>query len=227
MLKSFADGRLFGGTWGSGTATVLALHGWRRTHQDFAPVFGDGRRRPGVPGAVGLGPVRLRGHAPTARSVGDRAVRRTAPSLFDEPGLLADRIVLVGHSFGGRVAVRCTPRPPDRIERLVLTGVPLLDRAGRRPKPAVAYRTVRRLHRLGLVGETRLEAMRHRYGSPDYRAAEGVMRDVFVKVLGEQYAEQMASHPLSGGTGVGRGGHRGAGRSGRTGRAAVPLGHAW
>ena len=39
MLKSFAGGRLFGGTWGQGVPGVLALHGWRRTHLDFAPVF--------------------------------------------------------------------------------------------------------------------------------------------------------------------------------------------
>lgn len=39
MLKSFAGGGLFGGTWGSGTPNVLALHGWARSHRDFDPVF--------------------------------------------------------------------------------------------------------------------------------------------------------------------------------------------
>ena len=53
--------------------------------------------------------------------------------LFDEPGVLADRVVLVGHSFGGRVAIPLYGLVPDRIERLVLTGVPLLDRSAGAP----------------------------------------------------------------------------------------------
>jgi pimeloyl-ACP methyl ester carboxylesterase len=91
------------------------------------------------------------------------------------------------------VAVRLFGLVPDRIERVVLTAVPLLDRRGRRARPAPSYRLVRRLHGLGLIGDTRLEAMRDRYGSPDYRAAQGVMRGVFVRVLAENYADDMAS----------------------------------
>ena len=107
--------------------------------------------------------------------------------------MLADRIVLLGHSFGGRVAVHLAPLVPDRIDRVVLTGVPLLDREGRRARPAVSFRLARRLHRLGLVNEARMESFRQKYGSPDYRAAEGVMRGVFVKLLAEQYRDQMSA----------------------------------
>jgi pimeloyl-ACP methyl ester carboxylesterase len=77
---------------------------------------------------------------------------------------------VVGHSFGGRVAIPLQAMVPDRIERMVLTGVPLLDREGRRSRPATAYRLVRRLHRMGVVGDERMEAMRNRYGSADYRS---------------------------------------------------------
>ena len=90
------------------------------------------------------------------------------------------------------MAVRLAQRVPERMERLVLTGVPLLDREGRRATPAAAYRLVRRLHAWGLVGEERMEAMRQKYGSPDYRAAQGVMRGVFVGVLAESYASELA-----------------------------------
>ena len=37
-----------------------------------------------------------------------------------------------------------------------------------------------------------MEALRRRHGSPDYRAATGVMRDVFVRVLHEGYRQAMA-----------------------------------
>ncbi len=113
--------------------------------------------------------------------------------LFEEPGVLAERVVLVGHSFGGRVAARLAPLVPNRIERLVLTGVPLLDRQDRQSRPATTYRIMRRLHRLGLVGDERMESLRNRYGSPDYRAAQGVMRGVFVRLLSEQYVDDLAA----------------------------------
>jgi pimeloyl-ACP methyl ester carboxylesterase len=189
VLKSFADGQLFGGAWGPGTPTVLALHGWRRDHHDFARIFGDGGA--GTLGAVAPDLFGFGATPPPPVPWGTEQYAQNLLPLFAEPGLLADRVVVVGHSFGGRVAVRLNGLVPDRIERLVLTGVPLLDRAGRHKRPAAAYRMVRLLHRVGLIGEDRLEAARHRYGSPDYRAAEGIMRAVFVRVLAEQYAEEL------------------------------------
>ena len=44
-------------------------------------------------------------------------------------------VVVVGHSFGGRVAVTLAAERPDDVGALVLTGVPLLHRAGRRAAP--------------------------------------------------------------------------------------------
>ena len=43
----------------------------------------------------------------------------------------------------------------------------------------------------GLVSEERMEAIRQRHGSADYRAATGVMRAVLVRSLGEDYASAL------------------------------------
>ena len=51
------------------------------------------------------------------------------------------------------------------------------------PKVAFAYRAVRFLHRHHLVGDARMEQLRQRYGSPDYRNVTGVMRGVNVKAV--------------------------------------------
>lgn len=200
MLKSFAGGRIFGGTWGAGVPTVLALHGWQRTHHDFTAVFAEGADSPDAPGgpehplsAVALDLFGFGATPPPPGPWGSAEYAQALLPLFEEPGALADRLVVVGHSFGGRVAVHLATLVPDRVERLVLTGVPLLDRQGRRARPAAGYRLARRLHRMGVVGEERMEALRQKHGSPDYRAAQGVMRAVFVKVLAEQYTDQMAA----------------------------------
>jgi pimeloyl-ACP methyl ester carboxylesterase len=194
VLKSFAGGSLFGEAWGAGAPTVLALHGWQRTHRDFAPAVEAASSLPGGPlGVIGLDLPGFGATPPPPEPWGSADYADHLLPLFSEPGVLAERIVVVGHSFGGRVAVHLATRVPDRIERLVLTGVPLLDRAGRRSRPARAFRMGRWLHRRGLLGEDRMEALRQKYGSPDYRAAQGVVRDVFVRVLAEGYGDQMAA----------------------------------
>ena len=77
---------------------------------------------------------------------------------------------------------------------LVLSGAPLLARPGARRAPVgAAFRAVRGLHRMGLVGEARMERARRHYGSADYRAAEGVMREVLVRLVNERYDDQLAA----------------------------------
>jgi pimeloyl-ACP methyl ester carboxylesterase len=44
-----------------------------------------------------------------------------------------------------------------------------------------------------VISEARIEAIRRRYGSDDYRAASGVMREVLIRSLAEDYAAVVAS----------------------------------
>ncbi len=104
----------------------------------------------------------------------------------------AQAVYLVGHSFGGRVAVRLAAKHPELVRGIVLTGVPLL-RLTPAPKPALGYRVIRFLARMGIISKARLEAEKHRRGSADYRAASGVMRDILVKVIGEDYRDDLAA----------------------------------
>jgi pimeloyl-ACP methyl ester carboxylesterase len=166
---------------------VLALHGWRRNHLDFDPVFG-------VPefedshAAMAVDFPGFGATPPPPDGWGSFQYAVNLVPLFDD---LSERVTVVGHSFGGRVALHLPGLLPGRIERLVLTGAPLLDRAGRRRRPKLAFRMGRRLHDVGLVSDRRMERLRNKHGSPDYRAAQGVMRQVFVRLLTEQYGAVM------------------------------------
>jgi pimeloyl-ACP methyl ester carboxylesterase len=180
-LRSFLDGALFAQVFGSGTPDVLALHGWGRRGSDFsAALDGLDAIAPDLPG-FGASPV-------PDRVIGADAYADIVAKVldsFDRPP------VLVGHSFGGRVAVCLAARHPGRIGDLVLTGVPLIRlETGRRPP--VAYRVVRWLNRVGLVTDERLETEKKSRGSADYRAATGVMRDILVKVVNESYEGQLS-----------------------------------
>lgn len=185
MLRAFDSGRLFGSVHrpDDGEPKVLALHGWRRTSADFDRVLA------GLP--VGSVALDLPGFGaspepPTVWGSEDyaKAVEAVLPAL-------ASPLVVLGHSFGGRVAVRLAAARPDAVKALVLTGVPLVRVGGGRTKPAVSYRVGRWLHRRGLLSDARMEAARRRHGSADYRAATGVMRDVFVRVVNESYEDDL------------------------------------
>jgi len=188
MLRAFAEGRLFGSVNGPEPPRVLALHGWARTHRDFDAVIAPEGRSPlpclalDLPGfGASPAPADAWGAADYARAVG---------AVLDD---MQGPVVLLGHSFGGRVAVHLANQRSESIGALVLTGVPLLPAVGRRARTAPAYKLVRRLHRLKLVSDSAMEAARQRHGSADYRAAQGVMRQVLVRSVSESYGEQLSA----------------------------------
>lgn len=190
MLRSF--GTIFGARHGTGTPWLVALHGWARTHSDFNAAFGRGGGDEVDSIAVDLAgfgatpaPLEAWGSEDYARSLHDLMEKTSAE--------LGRGVVVVGHSFGGRVALRLARQRPDLVSGLVLTGVPQLERASGRKKPPLGYKVVRAAHKAGMVSEAKMDAWRYRYGSPDYRQAQGVMRETFVKLVNEDYEEDLAS----------------------------------
>ena len=161
---------------------MLALHGWARSSADFSATL-DGLDAVALD-LPGFGatppPPEPWGAAGYAAAVAD-----VLPELDQPP-------VVLGHSFGGRVAVHLAASHPDAVAGLVLTGAPLVRRPGAEArKPALAYRAGRALHRKGLLPDARMDALRRRYGSRDYLAATGVMRGVHVTVVNETYEDQL------------------------------------
>ena len=182
MLTSLADGRLLAEKTGATPPTVVALHGWQRTGADFAPIVtGLDAVAPNLPGASPAAepPTDAWGSPEYAELVAD-AIRPFGP------------VVIVAHSFGGRVAVHLAANHPELVRELVLTGVPLL-RLQAAPKASVGFRLFKWLAKVGVVSQKRLEAERRKRGSADYNAAQGVVRDIFVRLVNEDYRAQLAA----------------------------------
>ena len=186
MLRSFADGRLFGSVTGAGAPRVLALHGWARTHRDFDAVLAPQGRAP-LP-AIALDLPGFGASPPPAEVWGAADYAQAVGPIVDEMHV---PVVLLGHSFGGRVALHLANQRPESIAALVLTGVPFLHAAGRGARVAPAYKLIRTLHRVKLVSDDAMEAARQRFGSADYRAAQGIMRQVHVRSVNETYEAQL------------------------------------
>jgi pimeloyl-ACP methyl ester carboxylesterase len=187
VLQAYGDGTIFGTPYGEGPVRVVWLHGWARRGQDFAVAAallaeqGVASIALDLPG-FGASP------APVASGGAREYAELIAPLLV---GLNDAPYVLVGHSFGGRIACVLASRYPELVDRLVLTGVPLI-RHGQSRAPRM-FRLLRWLHRRGVMNEARMESARQKYGSTDYRNAQGTMRDVLVANVNESYEDELAT----------------------------------
>ncbi len=181
MITSLAGGRVLAEKHGATPPRVVALHGWGRDGGDFATILS------------GLDAVSI--HLP---GFGPAPAPDEVWGTDDYAELVAEAIaayapvVIVAHSFGGRVAVRLAARRPELVRALVLTGVPLV-RLAPPATPPLSYRIARWAHARGLVSDARMDALRNQRGSADYRAAHGVMRGIMVRAVNENYDDELSA----------------------------------
>ena len=184
MLRTFGEPPIFVDVAGEWPPEVVALHGWGRTRRDFATALaGLSFAALDLPG-FGASP-------PPPSPWGSRDYAERVLEFLE--GSVARPVVLVGHSFGGRIAVRCAAARPDLVRALVLTGAPVARVAGTGRRPSMRYRLIRRARRLGLISEEAVERARKRHGSPDYADASPIMRGVLGRVLPEDYSDDLRS----------------------------------
>lgn len=198
MLTSLSNGTIFAEIEGKSNKGVVLLHGWGRSRADFSPI---------ADAAVSAGFVTARFDLPgfgatPSPEVGEGTdwycdVVASAISDFVDRYQIRE-LAIVGHSFGGRIAVKLANglSSGDIVlgadcVGLVVSGVPLF-RSGGPLRVPFTLRSLKMLVRLKLIPASRLERYRSNHGSDDYRRAEGVMRDTFVKVVNEDYTSQLA-----------------------------------
>ncbi len=183
-LRAYGEGAILADHRGGGHPCLLGLHGWGRDRRDLCQLLGFIPNRSVAPDLPGFGASPAPDSAWGASDYAAVLAEKVAASCDSPP------YVVVGHSFGGRVAVCLAADRPDLVSGLVLMGAPLLRPSASRKSPK-RYRLVRAAARAGLISSERLEAARRRFGSSDYRSASGVMRDVLVRVVNEEYRDEL------------------------------------
>ena len=101
--------------------------------------------------------------------------------------------VIMGHSFGGRLAIRYSARNP--IEKLVLFGSPCIRIQENLPLKVKILKGLKKLPGMNSFGEY----MKKYIGSRDYKAASPVMRQTLVEVVNEdlsKYAREIEEPAL-------------------------------
>lgn len=171
--------------YGEGPPVVL-LHGWGAHSGLMWPLV------------ERLAPLGYRCYVPDLPGFGQTPPPPEAWSVFDYAAwVLAlleanglERVHLFGHSFGGRLGLILGAEHPERLVKMALA-----DSAGVRPKPSTTGSLRLKVYRAALNAlrgaglQAQAERLRgwygSRYGSADYKAAAGVMRETFVKVVNE------------------------------------------
>lgn len=91
--------------------------------------------------------------------------------------------IVIGHSFGGRVAIRYSARNP--IEKLILFGSPCIRIEEPLPLTVRILKKLKKLPGLNEFGEF----MKQYIGSRDYKAATPIMRQTLVEVVNEDLSK--------------------------------------
>ena len=91
--------------------------------------------------------------------------------------------IVIGHSFGGRVAIHYSSNHP--IEKLVLFGAPCIRIEEKLPLYVLILKKLKRLPGMDKIGEY----MKKYIGSRDYKNASPIMRQVLVNTVNEDLSK--------------------------------------
>ncbi|KKU80520.1 hypothetical protein A2875_04760 [Candidatus Gottesmanbacteria bacterium RIFCSPHIGHO2_01_FULL_46_14] len=175
-------------------APLVILHGWGLSAERFAPLAAEFER---------LG---YKTYAPDLPGFGKSQIPKNPLTLSDYASFLfsffkSNKIsnpILVGHSFGGRVALRFNQLYPNSVRALILTGTP-----GFTPIPKKRLMVFIALAKIGnlLFSIPPLslfqDQVRRWYyyvvGAKEFFRAEGAMRETFKHIVGEDLVHSMES----------------------------------
>lgn len=158
---------------------VLILHGWGAGSDSWLKVQ-EILARKGykviVPDFPGFGKS---SEPSSVLGVGDYSewLRSFAEEVIGEP------VFLLGHSFGGRVAIKFVSKYPEKVKKLILCAS-----AGIKPQLTLKQKIFSRLVKIKKVETQSLLAKKVFYsllGQKDYYQAKGVMKETFKKVIEE------------------------------------------
>lgn len=174
-----------------GRTPVVLLHGWRHNLWALKPL-----------GEL-LAPytevhlVDLPGYGESSvpdESWGTREYAERIVQYLDEQGL--KQVDLVGHSFGGKIGAVLSSSHPDRIRKLVLMNASALRplRTGREKFRFAAILRIGKI--LKFIQNTFGIRWYHDYfipkfASADYKTSDGALRRVFVRIVNEDFSEEM------------------------------------
>ncbi len=180
----------------SDAPTVLFLHGWGCDGSIFQTFVPDMNKHAAVLA------VDFPGHGQSGEPQEPWGVPEYAQQIRALLETLEiDRVHIIAHSFGGRVAIWLSAHYPELVEKMVITGGAGLRKpdAGKPSRRQLQYKRLKaivnamgRLPFLKGFVDTLQEKLVQKYGSPDYKRLNPNMRKTFVKVINQDLSEYLS-----------------------------------
>ncbi len=193
MFGTFLGTRIYYEQSGAGEHHVLLLHGWGCTAKHFEPIAQALSEQYHVT-AIDF-PAHGRSDRP-AEPWGVPEFAAMTAELIEQLGLAP--VDIIAHSFGARVAIYLAAQYPQLVNRLVLTGAAGLKmpqtpeqkkKSQRYQNKKALWETLKKVPFLRAPAIKMQDALRKKYGSPDYNALDEEMRKTFVKVISQDLSE--------------------------------------
>lgn len=170
---------------------VVLMHGWGCDHTTVASIANTL-----IKGGLRVYNLDLPGHGKSDEPDDVWGVERFTECVEEFISKLGlKNPILIGHSFGGRIAILLSSRHPE-IQKVIL-----VDAAGIKPKrkpkyyiKVYSYKAVKHLAKLlGKAGDKLLDRWRSKTGSADYRNSSPRMRAVMSRCVNEDLKHVMPS----------------------------------
>ncbi len=175
-LQLLKDGKTFAEV-NSEAPRICFLHGWGRASNDFNLIASN----------FDSIAIDLPGFGKSHEPQNSMSPKEYAEYLSE---IIPDTVeILVGHSFGGKIAVHMSFI--KKYKNIVLIGAPLI-RKNPTNKINFRFNVYKSLNSLNFISNKRLEKYKNKYGSQDYKNAEGIMRDILVKAVNDDLSDLLS-----------------------------------
>lgn len=164
---------------------ILILHGWGASIDTIMPIFNHLKSRFKVY-AIDF-PGCGKSQEPS-EVLGAFDYARLTKKFIDT--MKMDEVILIGHSHGGRVSLILAKEYTELVKKMIL-----IDSAGLIPKRKLKYyvkvytfKTLKKLYSITFFWmdkAVKMEQFYKRFGSTDYKEANGIMRKILVKLVNE------------------------------------------
>lgn len=173
---------------------ILILHGWGKKGSDYIELENDLKSKGFVV------------YSPDLPGFGKAALIHSVMVLDDYVRYVLDlikekkykKVVLVGHSFGGRISAKLSALHPEFVEKLILTGSPLI----KKPlslKKQILSRSSRVVKRIFGSSDMLRKILYKMIGEWDYFKANPHLKETFKKIISEDlnsYLEKIKAPTL-------------------------------
>ncbi len=163
--------------------TLVFLHGWGADKDNLRAIFSN------LEETFRIISIDLPGFGQSTRPTetwGSPEYAKIISELLLDIGI--ERYSLFGHSFGGKIAFLIAHNNIDCVEKLILMGANII----RTPHgfswycKVGSYKIMKWVYKFFIRDEVRLETMKSRFGSQDYKDSV-FMRDILIKEVNEDY----------------------------------------